>query len=987
MSNQPSDPAAANAPGTDVPDWSRLDGDNLWRMALEGAGAAVWDWNMVTGTQSHSPRWEEMLGYDGQELHGGFDEFVSLLHPDDLAPMQAALHAYLEGRSPSYVMDLRMRRKDGQWAWIVSRGMVVNRDAQGKAVRMLGTHTDISARKKAEAEWRQVNAQLLENTQLLQTTLTSISQGILVLDAGMRIRRFNPRVCELLNVPTEFLSRQPTLQELGALQRERGDFGPDCILVDAHARTYVCSDGQQGAVPTSYLRRTRAGRALEVKTQILPDGGMVRTFADVTDYVQAEEERKRLDQLLDATQVLAKVGGWEVDVVADRVYWTDGVYRIFETSPQEYTPTTAMETAERFFTPASMLLIRNSYFDTGQQFSSHDLELEAITARGNRIWIHSMGTSHWEGRRLLSRTSVVQNITERKLAEAALQETENLWKLALESTGDGVWDWNIATGAENYSRRLLEMYGFEEGELHSRASALDGRTHPEDVDQMEHDRRAHFDGLTPTYHNEHRVLCKDGSWKWVLSRGMIISRDDQGQPLRMIGTHTDITERKNSEALILQQAFFDALTGLPNRRMLRDRLEQEIKKCKRDEHQLAILFIDLDHFKEVNDTLGHDNGDLLLIEAAKRIRHCLREADTVARMGGDEFTVLVTELNDAKSLEPILQKLLSSLERVFQLGSEQVFVSASIGITLYPMDALEIEDLLKNADQALYVAKGAGRNRYSFFTPALQEAAQTRARLANDLRMGLAEQQFRMVYQPIVELATGSIHKAEALIRWQHPTRGLISPTVFIPIAEASGLIVDIGEWVFQQASRQVLAWRTHLHPEFQISVNKSPVQFHHDGAGRAPWALQLQALGLPGSSIVVEITEGLLLDTSPSVADRLLELGDAGIQVSLDDFGTGYSSLSYLQKFDIDYLKIDQSFVRHLIPQSTDLALCKAIIVMAHELGMKVIAEGVETEQQRDLLVAAGCDYGQGYWFARPMAAEDFDAFMVKYTEKSRTS
>jgi EAL domain-containing protein (putative c-di-GMP-specific phosphodiesterase class I) len=278
------------------------------------------------------------------------------------------------------------------------------------------------------------------------------------------------------------------------------------------------------------------------------------------------------------------------------------------------------------------------------------------------------------------------------------------------------------------------------------------------------------------------------------------------------------------------------------------------------------------------------------------------------------------------------------------------------------------------------VAKGAGRNRFSFFTPALQEAAQTRVRLANDLRAALVEQQFRVVYQPIVELATNTIHKAEALIRWQHPLRGMVSPAAFIPIAESSGLIVDIGEWVFRQAAQQVAHWRDTLDPRFQISVNRSPVQFHNNESGFPPWADQLKALHLPGNSIVVEITEGLLLDTSEGVAEQLLELIDADIQMSLDDFGTGYSSLSYLQKFDIDFIKIDQSFVRHLIPDSTDLALCKAIIVMAHALGMQVIAEGVETGLQRDLLLDAGCDYGQGYFFAKPVPAAEFETMFAAH-------
>jgi diguanylate cyclase (GGDEF)-like protein len=469
------------------------------------------------------------------------------------------------------------------------------------------------------------------------------------------------------------------------------------------------------------------------------------------------------------------------------------------------------------------------------------------------------------------------------------------------------------------------------------------------------------------------VLCQDGSWKWVLTRGMVISRDAQGQPLRMIGTHTDISQRKASEATIWQQAHFDTLTGLPNRRLLRERLAQELKKCRRDGLQLALLFIDLDRFKEVNDTLGHDRGDQLLAEAARRITHCLREVDTVARMGGDEFMVIVSELPQVAGLEAVLNKLLMALGQVFQLGLDQVFISASIGVTVYPGDALETEDLLKNADQALYAAKGAGRNRFSFFTPALQEAAQWRAQLTRDLRVALAQAQFRVVYQPIVELSSGAVHKAEALVRWQHPLRGLISPAEFIPVAESSGLIVPLGEWVFQQAADQVKAWRTSLHPDFQISVNKSPVQFENPDPLALPWIAQLQARGLGGDSIVVEITEGLLLSTSPGVAGQLLGLGADGIQVSLDDFGTGYSSLAYLQKFDIDFIKIDQSFVRQLAPGSTDLALCQAILAMAHALGMKVIAEGIETEEQRALLVAAGCDYGQGYLFSRPVPAADF--------------
>ncbi len=962
--------------------------DNPWKLALEGSGVGVWDWNMATGAQSHSAHWEEMLGYQAGTFTQGHQDFAALVHPDDWDLMQAAVTRYWAGEVCDYAVDFRMRCKEGGWKWILSRGTVVERDAQGHPVRMIGTHTDISERKRAEEELLALNARLLENTQQLETTLTSISQGIMLFDAEGRVRKFNRRVCELLDVPERVLAAHPTVQDLIRLQLERGDFGPDAKLVDAEARTALLNvaSGASDAVPSNYLRGTSAGRTLEVRTQQLPDGGMVRTFADVTDYVQAEAARQRLNRLLDDTQTIARVGGWERDFETGKVYWTEGVYRILEVTPEEFVPSDLAST-QRFFTPQARELIRPvlpaSASDTQ---TTHDLELEMVTWTGRHIWIRFKGTTLWEQGRLRKRISVLQDITEIRLAQATARDSEARWKLALESIGDGVWDWHIQEGTEFFSKRLLQMFGYCGGDLHSRPEEFDDRTHPEDAEQLLQARQDHFDGRAPLYQNERRILCKDGTWKWVLSRGMVISRDADGKPLRMIGTFTDISSRKAAEALIRQQAFYDALTGLPNRRMMRDRLEQEIKRSKRDQQQLAILFIDLDHFKEVNDTLGHDRGDQLLVEAGRRIQGCVRASDTVARMGGDEFTVILGELPSSSHLEGVLQKMLGALGSVFQLGTEQVFVSASIGITMYPSDATGIEDLLKNADQALYVAKGAGRNRFSFFTPALQEAAQTRVRLASDLRTALLEQQFHVVYQPIVELATGAIHKAEALIRWRHPVRGMVSPAAFIPIAESSGLIVEIGDWVFKQAAEQVRLWRQTLATDFQISVNKSPVQFHHSGAGKTSWAAQLTSMDMPGDSIVVEITEGLLLDTTTNVADTLLAMHAAGMGVSLDDFGTGYSSLSYLQKFDIDFVKIDQSFVRHLTDNSTDLALCRAIVVMAHALGMRVIAEGVETAQQRDLLAEAGCDYAQGYLYAQPMPSPEFEAFVATYASSTQT-
>ncbi len=454
-------------------------------------------------------------------------------------------------------------------------------------------------------------------------------------------------------------------------------------------------------------------------------------------------------------------------------------------------------------------------------------------------------------------------------------------------------------------------------------------------------------------------------------------RNEAGRILRHVALFSDITERKKSEEVIWRQANFDSLTQLPNRQMFYDRLEQEAHKQRRMGKQIALLLVDIDHFKEVNDALGHAVGDHLLIEAAQRISRSVRQSDTVARLGGDEFAVIVSELNDARQIERIAQAIIRAVSRPFMLDEDEAYVSASIGISLYPEDTGDLEELFKNADQAMYAAKAGGRNRFSYFTPDMQTVAQNRLRLSNDLRTALALGQFQVYYQPIVELGSGHIHKAEALLRWIHPSRGMISPSEFIPLAEETGLIVSIGDWVFKEAVRQVEEWRRDYLPTFQISVNKSPAQIRHDGETHLSWTSYLEREGLPGSAITIEITEGLLMEAQLSVQEKLLQFRDAGVQVSIDDFGTGYSSLAYLKRFDVDYLKIDQSFVRQLETDPSDQALCEAIIVMAHKLDMKVIAEGVETPVQRDMLKRFGCDYGQGFLFAGPVPPRDFELLL----------
>lgn len=442
--------------------------------------------------------------------------------------------------------------------------------------------------------------------------------------------------------------------------------------------------------------------------------------------------------------------------------------------------------------------------------------------------------------------------------------------------------------------------------------------------------------------------------------------DGSGQTCRL--ALLDITERR--------QAKLDPLTGLINRRMFHDCLEHAIRKAHRDGLPVALMLIDLDRFKEVNDNLGHDKGDILLIETARRIAECVRESDTVARMGGDEFTVILPELEDVSIVERIAQNIIARLAMLFKLGTDSAYVSASIGITLYPSDAKEAETLLKNADQAMYAAKNAGRNCFSYFTTALQVAAQNRMHLSHELRGALSANQLMVYYQPIVELATGSIHKAEALIRWQHPERGMINPVQFIPLAEKSGLINEIDDWVFKKTANQVKHWRMNHDPAFQISVNKSPVQSRREeDRSEATWLNYLHDIELPGESIVIDMAEQTLLNSRQNITGKEFKSRFDGIQIAIDEFGTDYASLAYLKKLDIGYIKIDLPFVRNLENDPDNLALCEAIIAMAQKLGLKVIAQGVENSAQRDLLARAGCDYAQGYLFSKPVPAEEFEA------------
>lgn len=564
-----------------------------------------------------------------------------------------------------------------------------------------------------------------------------------------------------------------------------------------------------------------------------------------------------------------------------------------------------------------------------------------------------------------------------KRAQEALKESEERYALAARGSNDGLWDWNVAANVIHFSPRWKAMLGFLENEIGESPEEWTERIHDADRQRVKQELAAHQAGVTPHFESEHRVLHKDGTFRWMLSRGLAVF-DASGKASRMAGSQTDITEGKVS----------DPLTGLPNRLLFVDRVGRLIKHSKRRKHHdFAALFMDLDGFKMINDSLGHLIGDQLLIGVANRLEKCLRATDTVARLGesftvarlgGDEFTVLLEDLKEPDDAKRAADRLMKALEAPFYLGGKEVYTSLSIGIALGSPSYEHAEEILRDADTAMYRAKSLGKARYEVFDADMRADVIARLQLETDLRHALERGEFRNFYQPIVTLATGEIAGFEALLRWQHPTRGMLGPEEFIVAAEETGLIRELGWWNLQEACRQIRQWRggSEANSKLVISVNLSPKQFLQPNLV-ADIRAMLQELALPPEALKLEITESAVMGDPAGAVTMLQEMKLLGIQLAIDDFGTGYSSLSYLHRFPLDTLKIDRSFISGMSNASEGMEIARTILPMADTLQLDVIAEGVETLEQVALLKKLNCKYGQGYFFSRPLSAEGAAAFL----------
>jgi diguanylate cyclase (GGDEF)-like protein/PAS domain S-box-containing protein len=707
-----------------------------------------------------------------------------------------------------------------------------------------------------------------------------------------------------------------------------------------------------------------------IRTAVIrPDGallGILGVARDVTLRRMHERTIHEQGELLEEMSGMAKIGAWEFDLVNGHVTWTDEIARIHETPPIE---ARSIPNCLAYYHGENRIRVEQALTRAIATGQGCDIELEMITDLGNRKWVRAIVRTMVEQGKVVKVRGTMQDVTERR----RLEDSMRMATLIYQTSSEAIAVTDAAHHIVDVNPAYLRQTGCDQAEVLGRKPGMFSSDMHDSAfyEQIWHELalRDHWQGEMWDRHTNGKLMAR-----FVNIR---VIHDPDGKVFRHVVQFTDITEQKRKDELIWKQTNFDSLTGLPNRRLFVDRLEQEIRKAQGAGSGLGVMFIDLDRFKEINDTFGRSKGDRVLLEVSRRILHGVPESATLARIGGDSFALAIVGVERRLHLETLAEALIEAVGAPLAVnGGEQAYVSASVGIALFPDDADQPEDLIRNAEHATAMAKKEGRARFSYFSGSVQREALSKLLLTNDLRQALARRELQLFYQPIVEVATGRICKAEALLRWTHPVHGVIGPARFIPLAEESGLIFEIGEWVVDEAIASIERWRQRYGSLIEISVNNSPMQFEQPG--HCLWLDRLARSGLPPDCMTVEITEGVLVKDSDQVRGCLKRMREVGAKVSIDDFGTGFSALSYLKHFDVDYLKIDKSFVANLIEDDSDKALTEAIINMAHKLGIQTIAEGVESGAQRDLLARFGCDYIQGYLYSRPVPREIFELMLA---------
>jgi diguanylate cyclase (GGDEF)-like protein/PAS domain S-box-containing protein len=850
----------------------------------------------------------------------------------------------------------------------ISTGDLSQRAAPGEIEELDRLAVAFNHMTKALAESRQsletqveVRSQELRAATTLQNAiLDNAGALVVVLDHEGRIRRFN-RACETLTQYGFAEVEGKTAWDLFLLPEER-----EAVRTSAFLALTENPDALRGSYTNHWVARDGTRRLIEWSNSLLLDERgrtqfMISVGTDVTDKAMAAAALMESEKNLNKAQRIAQIGSWELDLVSGRLIWSDEIYRLFEIDKARFGA--SYEAFLDAVHPDDRERVNRAYSDSLAMRTPYEITHRLRMADGRVKWVNERGETQYDGHGHAIRSSgTVQDITVRKLADESLR----LYASVFEHSGEAILITDQDRRIVAVNRAFTQLTGYTLADIMGKNPKVlsSGETPPETYLAM-------WTALDQAGYWQGEIIDrrKDGTLypKWLSISAV---REPDGSITHYIGSFTDISERKKVEAQISQLAYHDGLTEMLNRIGLQSQLDQALAMAGRDRRELAVIFLDVDRFKTINDTMGHAVGDKLLVEAARRLRHNLRNSDIVARFGGDEFVVVLTDVDDAAAAARVADKILRALATPYLIDERELHSTASIGIAFFPGDGNDADTLLKNADTAMYHAKSLGRNNLQFFTAEMNQAAVKRLTLDHELRVAMEGRQFVLHYQPQLDGPSGRPVAVEALVRWQHPRNGLLAPSEFISVAEETGLILQLGEWVLDEACRQLRAWRDAGLTGLVMAVNLSAHQL------RAPTLVPsvadvLKKYALSGSELELEVTESVAMHDPDASIKTLKALRDLGVRLSIDDFGTGYSSLSYLKLLPIQALKLDKSFVRDIETDSNDVAICTATIALAHSLNLSVVAEGVETEAQRLLLASHHCDYMQGYLFSRPLPAE----------------
>ncbi|MGK7940979.1 MAG: PAS domain S-box protein [Crocosphaera sp.] len=929
----------------DVSEWKKIEialrkSEEKFRLLFEKSPTAM----ALADLEGHliyvNPALCDLVGYREDELLG--QRCYDITHPDDKENEYQLIQQLLSGKIQSVRIEKRYLTQNSQIIDALLQ-LTLIRDVEGHPLHLLGQIINIT-------EQKEKTLALQESEERLGRIISTISDGLLVVDQQGKVCFVNEAAVKLFGRSALRLTDHPLGLPLGN-----------------HQPTEIFIQQPQGQLIIAQMR------VADINWQ----GKLcyLVSLRDITENYQAQEALAKSEEKYRQIVETATEGIWIIDQDNKTSFVNQQMATMLGYEVEEMTGKSLFD----FVDSEDKIIVKKNIQKHRQDISeTHDFKFRCRD--GRELWtIFSTNPLFDDEDNYLGAFGMVTNISQRKKIEQALSESEERLEGILTSIQDVIWSLDPKFSQLQYINAAAQIVlGFSLEELYETPNLLLTIVHPDDQELVKHHRHI----LMEIGHTEfqYRIIRKDGKVRWLHSRIRGVY-NEQGKIIRVDGIDSDITEQKRAQQQLQYNATHDPLTNLPNRILFMDRLEHAIERQKRHpEFNFAVLFLDLDEFKVINDSLGHAIGDQLLQEISRRLQKGLRSDDTLARLGGDEFSILLEDIEDIKDAIKIAKRIHLDLTRPFILEGQDIFINTSIGIALSGSDYKESAEILRDADTAMYRAKADGKACYAIFDQKMHEKAVRRLQLETDLRIAIKKQEFKLYYQPIISLETGKITAFEALIRWFHPHKKLISPGHFIPIAEETGLIINMGEWILKEACQQLKQWHQQFpnYSHLKVGVNLSSKQLKYSNLINTIDKV-LQETQLKAKSLKLEITETLLMENVEAATDIILKIKERNIEICLDDFGTGYSSLSYLHRFPVNTLKIDRSFVMRMEANNENAEIVRAIVSLAHILGMEIIAEGVETKLQLEQLRGLNCEQGQGYFFAKPLPKEEVEALLKK--------